>query len=520
MKKLKLMAFVSALALAANVASAQDSALLDLLVKKKVITDQEAEETRAELAKEYASTPAGKINISAPVSQIRIYGDGRLRYEWREGNKLNAGAGLPSDTANADRFRYRLRLGADITLTDNWMFGVRLETSNNGRSTNVTESNTGTNIPPFGKAGTASGTVVSGVKVTKNGAGVVTGVTTTTTSAVTKVDFGSTIFVGQLYLKNTPFPWLTLTGGKIPNPLVTTPMVWDPDINPEGFAEQFKYTLGPFGGTADTTADGGKGSDGKSGKAIVTPGEPGNMTVDLFANFGQFVYDTASPQNQFNSSSAGRNDTFLLAYQAGARLNFNKSIYLQAAPTFYQYSGKKNNDFATAFNGDPGGNQTGINDLAILDCPAEFGWTMWEIPFRIFGDIAWNLDGNGRASSAGHLKSGDENTAWMAGLAVNKIKKKGDWELMAYWQRSEQFSLDPNLVDDDIFDAHLNMQGVVLKASYALTDAVSLGLEYNHGEIIDKGLGTGGAGGTLNGSSSSPTLRNYNLVQVDCNIKF
>jgi len=35
----------------------------------------------------------------------------------------------------------------------------------------------------------------------------------------------------------------------MPNPLVTTPMVWDPDINPEGLAEQWKHTFDfSFGG--------------------------------------------------------------------------------------------------------------------------------------------------------------------------------------------------------------------------------------------------------------------------------
>jgi len=43
------------------VARAQDAgALLDLLVRKKIITDQEAEEVRADLKKEAATTSAGK----------------------------------------------------------------------------------------------------------------------------------------------------------------------------------------------------------------------------------------------------------------------------------------------------------------------------------------------------------------------------------------------------------------------------------------------------------------------------
>ena len=45
----------------ASVARGQDAgALLDLLVKKKIITDQEAEEVRVELTKQVSETSGGK----------------------------------------------------------------------------------------------------------------------------------------------------------------------------------------------------------------------------------------------------------------------------------------------------------------------------------------------------------------------------------------------------------------------------------------------------------------------------
>jgi len=65
---------------------AQDAgALLDLLVKKRLISDQEAEEVRTELVKESASTAAGKWKLSTPINEIELYGDARLRYEYRGG---------------------------------------------------------------------------------------------------------------------------------------------------------------------------------------------------------------------------------------------------------------------------------------------------------------------------------------------------------------------------------------------------------------------------------------------------
>ena len=492
MIKMKSILLVSALVLATGIAHAQDSgALLDLLVKKKVISDQEAEEVRADLVKEYTATPAGKINISAPVKELRIYGDTRLRYEYREAqSQLNQ-----SDSASASRFRYRLRLGLEAKLVDNWFFGLRIETNSGARSTNVTMSQT-------------SGTSNQSPAFSKSNDG---------------------IYVGQLYLKNTPFTWLTLTGGKMPNPLVTTPMVWDPDINPEGFAQQFKYTFGPFNGADHTVAD------GKGGKSVVEPGAPGEFTLDVFANLAEFAYDTASPQNAFYNSNANtwatKNDTFLFAWQGGARANFNKTMFLQTAPTFYFYSSTRNADFiapTNTYTGSPGGQQTGIDHLEIFDIPTEFDWVMADIPFRVFGDFAYNMQGAQRAHAAETAPKankpaaivGGQDIAWQLGLGVNKIKKKGDWELMGYWQSSGQYSVDPNLIDDDVFDAHLNMQGPVFKVGYALTDAVTFNVAYNYGRILDSKLGTGGYGGTMNGASSNPAEHSYNLVQVDLNLKF
>src|SRR5438128_12586476 len=114
-------------------AKAQDAgALLDLLVRKKIINDQEAEEVRAELTKESATTSSGKWKLSTPITELELYGDARFRYEIRNGETLS------NDTQQRNRERYRLRLGLRGTLADDWFFGVRLETSQGARSTNVT----------------------------------------------------------------------------------------------------------------------------------------------------------------------------------------------------------------------------------------------------------------------------------------------------------------------------------------------------------------------------------------------
>ena len=196
----------------------------------------------------------------------------------------------------------------------------------------------------------------------------------------------------------------------------------------------------------------GYSKDGKSVAAAQVSSEPFKLKIDLFANFAQFVYDDANPENPIGprSLSGGRlvpnTDAWLLAWQVGAKFNFPKNIYFQLAPTLYNYTGT-GDTFNTFFRGDNGTqNQTGINSLLVFDMPAEIGWKFGELPMRIFGDFAVNLEGDDRAAAAGHPTKGDQRYAYQIGVGVGQLKAKQDWQVNVFWQHTEQYSLDPNLV--------------------------------------------------------------------------
>src|SRR5262249_3715686 len=158
-----------------------------------------------------------KWKLFPAITELELFGDMRLRYEYRGGRLPDDDPAHPNDWQERERERYRLRLGLRGTLLDDWFFGVRLETGVGGRSTNVT----------FGDD-TASSSPGGGGPFTKGSDGV---------------------FVGQAYGGYKGFPGFTFTGGRMPNPFVKTLMVWDDDINPEGLAEQWKHTFA-FGGGA------------------------------------------------------------------------------------------------------------------------------------------------------------------------------------------------------------------------------------------------------------------------------
>ena len=100
--------------------------------------------------------------------------------------------------------------------------------------------------------------------------------------------------------------------------------------------------------------------------------------------------------------------------------------------------------------------------------PVEFGFKLGKLPARIFGDFGVNFDGASRARAAGHPDQTDQNLAYQIGAGIGSTKHKGDYSVTAYWQHVDQFALDPNLVDSDIFDSRVNIEGVYVQLGYAI----------------------------------------------------
>src|SRR5437762_9270366 len=140
---------------------------------------------------------AEKWKLFPAITELELFGDMRIRYEYRGGRTDDSpvappGAGIAGthDWQERERERYRLRLGLRGTLLDDWFFGIRLEGNASDRSANVT----------FGDD-TPSSTTGGGGPFEKN---------------------SDIIYVGQAYGGYKGFPGFIFTGGKMPNPFVTT----------------------------------------------------------------------------------------------------------------------------------------------------------------------------------------------------------------------------------------------------------------------------------------------------------
>jgi Putative porin len=492
----------------AGTAKAQLSAdaLLDKLVAKGILTTDEAAEIKKQsLTNSPANVnnaEASKFKLSSVFKDAELYGDLRLRFESRSA-KLGPEADSIYDAEN--RWRYSLRIGLRGDLVDDFYYGLRLETSPNQRSAFNT----------FGNGGGSSSTYYGPFSKANN--------------------YG--VFVGLAYLGWRPAQWLDVSLGRLSQPLYTTSMVWDSDICPEGAVEKIKYTVGP---------------------------------ADFFATLAQYVYQDTSPasdyQIQGGSSAALLGDfsdqnAYMLAWQLGATYHVDTNLSAKAAPVIYTYVGHGNasDGFYGPFvgqgiggytfapgsptSGIPGAignggiesyNQTGINNLAIVEIPMEVNFKLAWLDARLFGDVSLNLQGDDRARAAyaaggkaafpGGLQL-NQSQAMQAGLAVGNnlglvygtMAKKGTWEARVFWQHVEQYALDPNLLDSDFFEGRGNMQGIYTAFAYSFTDAIIGTIRYGLAGRINGNLGTGGYNADL--PLANPITR-YQLIQLDLTMKF
>jgi hypothetical protein len=444
-----------------------------------------AQETAMSETNLLGSMPVSRWQIPQSIKSMQLYGDLRLRYEYRAADNVT---GLTPNTYFRERFRYALRLGVRGDLSDNFNYGIRLETSTNPRSPWATFGNNST-----------SGSVTPSDKAQ------------------------SGIGIGQAFIGWHPTSWYEMSVGRMPMPMYTTPMVWDSDINPEGAFEKFKLTTG---------------------------------YVDWFADFGQWDYQDPSSATQDPST-----DTFLATWQLGANVRFTKDMSFKIAPVLYTYtgvgsSGGLNMPFVGQGNstnanvGIPGAtaanlaayNEQGIDNLLILEIPAEFNFRIPNSPFgplhaRVFGDFAYNFDGSDRAQAAYKADPaafpglsgpvGGQDKAYQAGFGIGSdgplygptqglvygsTAKKNTWEARVYWQHVEQYALDVNLLDSDFFEGRGNLQGIYSAFAYSFTDSIIGTFRYGYASRIDGSLGTGGNNLDLPGLNP---IKNYSVMQFD-----
>ena len=440
-----------------------------------------AKEEKAANAK--AIKKAGKVSMSDAIDNATVYGDIRVRYEHREGTGVAGTGGASSASSylatvaganeNRERARYKLTLGVK-TESGKWYTDLAMAMGANGRSDNAT----------FGK------------------------------SATSNLNDKETLFVKRAVVGYKPTDWLTVEAGRMNNPLYTTPMVWDADLNVEGLSEMVKY----------------KATD----------------NLELFGLAGQWSYQGDRKNFDGTGLVGSKYDTFtttLFAFEGGAKYKFSDAASAKAAVNYINYG---NNTSATKFTPGAGNSGSagalgsiaagtgysnkaaGVNDLNTIEIPAEVNFmASSNIGIKGFGDYVWNTSADDRAlnSTLATGSSGSDDTAWMLGVHVGSAKdfkafegnkmKAGDWSARIWYQEVGVWSVDPNAVDSDFMDSRVNTKGTVFKAQYNIEDNVIANFAYGHAKRKNNAFGTAGAASDL-----ALNLDSYDLAQFDLTYKF
>ncbi|MBC8008809.1 MAG: putative porin, partial [Burkholderiales bacterium] len=132
-----------------------------------ILTDQEGEELRADLLRDFGTTSPGKVDLSPTVTKLRIAGDARVRYQY-DNEQVNGNTTAGSQ--DRSRYRYRMRLGFTANLGPKWSTGVRFETNGGTTSTN---NDFGAGTDNFSKASGPDSVFLGQVFIQYNDIGVI-----------------------------------------------------------------------------------------------------------------------------------------------------------------------------------------------------------------------------------------------------------------------------------------------------------------------------------------------------------
>lgn len=373
---------VTVLALGSS-AQGQDNARLDALERQ--LTELKAE--IAELKKQAAGgamTPARRAEIEKIIKGIeKDTAEGKFR-DWLENLDVHADLRLRYRTrkrgrTHADRGEFRLRVGMRKTWWDGQMeAGFRL-------ATGATTGATSTNQPFDNNASEKS------------------------------------VWIDRAYAKYEPenLKGFRAVGGKMANPLVSTDMVWDSDVNPEGVFVIYKR-------------------------------KEENESLRPFAGAGYF---------QMTVPGTTRHVGRLFAYQGGAEFEVVEDVKVTAAATWYDWQRYETNFTAAGGNTvNPAGTRLTAEEFDVLDAIGKVSWKLYELPFTAFVDYARNCSD----------EVGKDDDAMSAGLKVGKSKEKGDWSAKYRYAHIDANAVPGGLSDGDFMGT--NRKGHQVTGGYMISD--------------------------------------------------
>ena len=284
----------------------------------------------------------GKKNMAgAWANDIKLAGDFRARYEQTS----------IADNINKDRERIRLRVGAYGKVNDFTDFGVRLASGTGKRTSSNQDLGDGASPKQ--------------------------------------------IWLDQAYVDLHPelFGGAHLLLGKMPQPWITSGLIWDPDITPEGVAVTYEKQFLP---------------------------------VKLMANSGVFVMKDNLTH-----------DVTLWSGQLAAEKKIGETT-LTLGMSDYYFNNANLPGSSSFTNMLAGGSNLG-SEFNLVEGFGSYGFNVFKIPVLLNGQYVVNVAANTR----------NEDKAYLAGITVGKAKDKGTWEVGYNYRNIGRDGAVSGLTDSD-----------------------------------------------------------------------
>jgi len=410
MKKFLVCCMVGCLMMSASLTcagAAEIDVLLEKLVEKGVLTPLEAQivkdETTTDVAKQIST---GTMDtMPSWLQTITMKGDLRLRYQADQ---------KESDNNLRNRARYRLRFGVYADPHPDLSVGFRLASGEDSIS-NSTNETMGDNF------------------------------------------MKDDVWIDLAYAEYHPASGLySIIGGKFeskPYLWKTTDLLWDGDINPEGFSIHSDYSL--------------------------------NSNVDVFANAGAWLLD------EISSKSSHQTDPFIHYVQAGAAAA-NEQFSARAAGIYYGFNNVANKSLDQKY--DLSNSSLPLMDsYSIANDYDSIGASLELAANELFGGLPMGID-NYMAVFGDYIQNVshdvDNDQGWMVGVKMGhkKIKEVKSWQMKYMYGRLEENAWPDGYADSDRYGGDSNIKGHELSLEYALKKNVILGLDYYNVDRLDREL--------------------------------
>ena len=451
-------------------AASSVDALIQKLEDKGILTDQDANQIKGEIASNEKSSQEATFKTLLPdwVNGIKLTGDFRIRDQVQV-RKVPGGT---SNGKNLDqnRARIRARLNFEDQINDKIKLIVGIATDGGtARSNNYTLG----------------------------------GSTSANKDGITFADsFGKpALILNKAYAVYTPNDMITVMGGKMDNPIWepnNSSFFWDPDITPEGGTIQLQKRINDY----------------------VTP----------FAQEAILVLHDQTPSAVNGSTISVKTDPYMLVSQGGIKGNITDKIYYKAGLTWYDVNNPSHLVFGQTVNtNSQTWNALGYSvlrynfnnvlveglDVGINDPFGELLPSPIYVPqVGVFGDFAQN-----------QADEDKQNKAWEVGayMGNTSLNGWGTWKIQSYFKVLERDSWLDILPDDDFYSGDTNTKGWRSQIDIGLAKNVWFTMAYFHTNIFKDLTNLGAATSSATNGPASVTMSKSSpedLFQMDLNFKF